>query len=164
MSKTLLELAYKKHKDWINITKSFGCNPSSAEDIVSEMYIQLHNDIVKGLDLSYKGDINHYYCYKVLRGIYYNIYKKQSKQIKIYLEDIKELSQTEDFKINEIEYAAKEEQIDNILNQMYWYDKKVFELIASGKSVASLSRETNIAYHSLYHTYRNAKKYIKNQL
>jgi len=53
MSKTLLELAYKKHKDWINITKSFGCNPSSAEDIVQEMYIQLHNDIVKGLDLSY---------------------------------------------------------------------------------------------------------------
>lgn len=164
MSKTLLELAYKKHKDWINITKSFGCNPSSAEDIVSEMYIQLHNDIVKGLDLSYKGDINHYYCYKVLRGIYYNIYKKQSKQIKIYLEDIKELSQTEDLGVDEEEYAAKEERIDNILNKMYWYDKKIFELIAGGKSVASLARETNIAYHSLYHTYRNAKKYIKDQL
>jgi len=164
MSKTLLELAYKKHKDWINITKSFGCNPSSAEDIVQEMYIQLHNDIVKGLDLSYNADINHYYCYKVLRGIYCNIYKKEAKQIKIYLEDIDELKQAEDIGIDEIEYALRKEQVDEILNEMYWYDRKIFELCASGKSVASLARETNIAYHSLYHTYRNAKKYIKDQL
>ena len=164
MSKTLLELAYKKHKDWINITKSFGCNPSSAEDIVQEMYIQLHNDIVKGLDLSYNADINHYYCYKVLRGIYCNIYKKEAKQIKIYLEDINELKQAEDIGVDEIEYAARKEHVDEILNNMYWYDRKIFELCASGKSVASLSRETNISYYSLYNTYTNAKKYIKEKL
>ena len=71
--KTLLELAYNKHKDWINIVKSFGCNPSYAEDVVMEMYMQLDKDIKRGLDLSYKEDINYYYCYKVLRGIYFNI-------------------------------------------------------------------------------------------
>ena len=98
MSKTLLELAYDKKKDWINIVKSFGCNPSSAEDIVQEMFIQLHHEI------------------------------------------------------------------DEILNDMYWYDRKVFELCASGKSVASLSRETNISYYSLYNTYTNAKKHIKEKL
>ena len=162
--KTLLELAYKKHKDWINITKSFGCNPSSAEDIVQEMYIQLHNDIVKGLDLSYNGDINHYYCYKVLRGIYCNIYKKEAKQIKIYLEDIDELKQAEDIGIDEIEYALRKEQVDEILNEMYWYDRKIFELCASGKSVASLSRDTKISYYSLYNTYRTALKNIKEQI
>ncbi len=162
--KTLLELAYKKHKDWINITKSFGCNPSSAEDIVQEMYIQLHNDIVKGLDLSYNADINHYYCYKVLRGIYCNIYKKEAKQIKIYLEDIDELKQAEDIGIDEIEYALRKEQVDEILNEMYWYDRKIFELCASGKSVASLSRDTKISYYSLYNTYRTALKNIKEQI
>ena len=164
MSKTLLELAYKKHKDWINITKSFGCNPSSAEDIVQEMYIQLHNDIVKGLDLSFNSDINHYYCYKVLRGIYCNIYKKEAKQIKMYIEDMDELKQAEDLGIDEVEYALRKEQIDEILNDMYWYDRKIFELCASGKSVASLSRETNISYYSLYNTYTNAKKHIKEKL
>jgi len=164
MSKTLLELAYKKHKDWINITKSFGCNPSSAEDIVQEMYIQLHNDIVKGLDLSFNGDINHYYCYKVLRGIYCNIYKKESKQIKLYLEDIDELKQADNLGIDEVEYALRKQQIDSILDDMYWYDKKVFEICASGKSVAALSRDTGISYYSLYNTYTNAKKYIKEKL
>ena len=128
------------------------------------MYIQLHNDIVKGLDLSYNGDINHYYCDKVLRGIYCNIYKKEAKQIKIYLEDIDELKQAETIGIDEVEYALRKEQVDEILNEMYWYDRKIFELCASGKSVASLSRETNISYYSLYNTYTNAKKYIKEKL
>ena len=43
--KTLLEIAFDKHKDWIYIVKSFGCNPGTAEDIVQEMYIQIHLDI-----------------------------------------------------------------------------------------------------------------------
>jgi len=162
--KTLLEIAFDKHKDWLNIVKSFGCNPSTAEDIVQEMYIQIHLDIIKGLDLSYNEDINHYYCYKVLRGIYCNIYKKEARILKLYLEDIDELKQAEDLGINEIEYASRKKQIDNILKEMYWYDRKIFEICASGKSVASLSRETKISYYSLYNTYINAKKHIKKQL
>lgn len=162
--KTLLELAFEKHNDWISIVKSFGCNPSSAEDIVQEMYIQLHHDTMKGLDFSYKDDINHYYCFKILRGIYCNIYKKESKKIKMYLEDINELRQAEELGIDEIEYAKRKSKIDDILNNMYWYDKKVFEIIASGKSIASLSRETDISYYSLYNTYTNAKKHIKDNI
>ncbi len=162
--KTLLELAFAKHKDWISIVRSFGCNSSSAEDIVQEMYIQLHKDIEKGLDLAYGDDINHFYCYKVLRGIYYNIYKKEAKHIKIYLEDMKELQQSEELGVDEQLYAERKGQIDAILNEMYWYDRKVFELIASGKSVAALSRETGISYYSLYNTYTNAKKFIKEQI
>ncbi len=162
--KTLLELAYDKHNDWIDIVRSFGCNPSQAEDIVMEMYLQLHKDINKGLDLSFKDDINHFYCYKVLRGIYCNIYKKESKKIKLYLEEINELKQAEELGIEEIEYAKQKNEIDNILSTMYWYDRKVFEICASGKSIAALSRETKISYYSLYNTYTNAKKYIKNKL
>jgi hypothetical protein len=163
--KTLLELAYNKHKDWINIVKSFGCNSSYAEDVVMEMYIQLDKDIKRGLDLSYKEDINYYYCYKVLRGIYFNIYKKESKQIKIYLEDMNnEIKQAEDLGIDEVEYAKQKKAVDYILDEMYWYNRKVFEIIASGKSVAALSRETGISYHSLYNTYITTKRLIKNKL
>ena len=42
----ILELAYKKHNDWNNIVKSFGCNPSMSEDVVMEMYIQLEINTV----------------------------------------------------------------------------------------------------------------------
>jgi RNA polymerase sigma factor (sigma-70 family) len=162
--KSLVELAYNKHKDWINIVKSFGCNPSLAEDVVQEMYIQIHLDICKGLDISYNGDINHYYCYKVLRGIFLNIHKKEARQIKIYLENLKEIKKIDDCDIDEIEYAKNQNKLDEILNNLYWYDRKVFELIAKGKSIASLSRETGISYISLYNTYRTTKKFIKNQI
>ena len=49
--KSLVELAYDKHKNWIGIVKSFGCKPSFAEDVVQEMYIQLICDVQKGLSL-----------------------------------------------------------------------------------------------------------------
>ena len=163
--KSLVELAYDKHSDWINIVKSFGANKNYAEDIVQEMYIQLICDIQKGLDLWYNDDVNTYYCYKVLRGIYLNTHKKQARIIKTYIEDIEgDIKQIDELGIDEIQYAQRKDFIDSILDGMYWYDSKVFTLVASGKSVASLSRDTKISYYSLYNTYRNALKHIKDQL
>ena len=161
---TLIDLAYKKHKDWFNIVKSFGCNEAVAEDIVQEMYIQLILDTQKGIDFSYNDDINHYYCYKILRGIYLNIFKKEAKQIKLYLDDIKELEFKNDLGIDEVEYQQKKDKIDNVLNNVHWYDKKVFEIVAKGKSIAELSRDTGISYYSLYNTYNYTKQHIKDKI
>jgi len=163
--KSLVELAYDKKKIFINIVKSFGCNSSYAEDIVQELFIQIHLDVEKGLDLWYNDDINTYYCYKVLRGIYLNTHKKEAKFLKTYIEDINgEIKEVEDLGIDEVEYAKRKDSIDDILKEMYWYDSKVFSLVASGKSVASLSRDTKISYYSLYNTYRTALKNIKDKL
>jgi len=134
------------------------------EDIVQELFIQIHLDVKKGLDLWYNDDINTYYCYKVLRGIYLNTHKKQARFLKTYIEDIEEIKQAEDLGIDEIEYAKSKDIVDDILKEMYWYDSKVFSLVASGKSVASLSRDTKISYYSLYNTYRTALKNIKEQI
>ena len=115
----ILELAYRKHSDWNNIVKSFGCNPSMSEDVVMEMYIQLDADVKKGLDLYYKEQINHYYCYKVLRGIYTNLYKSSLRQKKVYLEDINELKEIQESGINEVEWAEQRDKIDNIKTRQY---------------------------------------------
>jgi len=180
--KSLVVLAYDKHKDWINIVKSFGCNPSLAEDIVQSMYLQLICDIQKGLDLWYNNQINHYYVYKVLRGIYLNTHKKETRMLKAYIDDVyykdddpqrkkqnilrysSVVNKLNETTIDEEEYEKNKKKVDSILEQMYWYDSKVFTLVASGKSVASLSRETKISYYSLYNTYRTALKHIKDNL
>jgi len=160
--KTIIEIAFDKHKEWIKVVKSFGCNPSQAEDVVQEMYLQLHKDLNKGLDFSYKDDINHYYVYKILRGIFCNIYKKEARKLKAYIEELKtEIQEFDENEIDEQEYQEREDKVGEVMSNLYWYDAKVFELIASGKSVASLSRETKISYYSLYNTYRNALKHIK---
>lgn len=163
--KSLVVLAYDKHKQWIRTVRSFGCNPSLAEDVVQSMYLQLICDIDKGLDLWYGSEINSYYVYKVLRGIYLNTHKKQVRELKTYIEDIKgEIRQIDDLSINEVQYAKNKDKIDSILKDMYWYDSKVFTIVASGKSIASLSRDTKISYYSLYNTYRTALKHIKDNL
>ena len=160
--RTIIDIAFDKHKEWIKVVKSFGCNPSQAEDVVQEMYLQLHKDLNKGLDFTYKDDINHYYVYKVLRGIFCNIYKKEARKLKAYIEELKtELQEFDENEIDEKEYQERQDKVGEVMSNLYWYDAKVFELIASGKSVASLSRETKISYYSLYNTYRNALKHIK---
>ena len=85
--------------------------------------------------------------------------------IKTYIEDIDaEVRQIDDLGIDEVQYAKNKTKIDNLLAEMRWYDSKVFTLVASGQSVASLSRETKISYYSLYNTYRNALKHIKDNI
>ena len=161
--KTILELAYNYHKEWIRVVISFGCNPSQAEDVVSEMYIQLHNDLDKNIDFTYKDDVNKYYCYKILRGIFLSLNKKKKKILKIYLEELNhEPIENLPPPIDEVKHAKKQNQVDNVLNELFWYNKKVYKIIASGKTISSLSRETGISYYSLYNTYTKTKKRVKN--
>ena len=66
-----------------------------------------------------------------------------------------------DFDVN---YKVAYNKILDELNKMYWYDKKVYQLLDGNESVAKLSRKTNIPYHSLYNTYRKVVKKLKKTL
>ena len=123
MSK-LIELAYKKHKTWMNIVKSFGCPDNITEDIVQEMYIYLIRYEREGKDLWYGNQVNYYYVFKQLRGIYVQYLRSASKIKKVSLDEIQEQFQ----EIDPLEY---EEQYEKFINSylsasddLHWYDKK----------------------------------------
>ena len=65
---------------------------------------------------------------------------------------------------NEINYIEKYNIIKNELKKLYWYDRKIFEIINGGESIAELSRKTNIPYYSLYNTYKKVKTRLKSLL
>jgi DNA-directed RNA polymerase specialized sigma24 family protein len=162
-----IELLYKKHKTWIQIVKSFGCNNSIAEDIVQEMYIKIILKIKKGLDIKYKeNEINYFYIFRTLNSLYIDLKRKNKNIYKINIENINETS----FKnkivnvYQELDYGKKYKLIEKELDKMYWYDKKVFELINGGESIASLSRKSHIPYYSLYNTYTKVKNKLKKLL
>ncbi len=50
------------------------------------------------------------------------------------------------------------------LEDLYWYDRKVFELLDGEMSVSELSRNTGISYYSLYNTYKKVKQILKERL
>lgn len=150
-----MQLLFNKHQDWVNIVKSFGVDEDVCEDIVQEMYYKIQLKLEKGLDIMYnETEINYYYIFKTLRSLFLDLKRKSKNIQKVQLEKVKNLQ-------SDIIFDNTYEKLEKELNDLYWYDRKVFEIITSGESIASLSRKTTIQYYSLYNTFKKVKEKIK---
>ena len=152
-------LIAKKHKTWIEIVTSFGCPSETSEDIVQEMYIKIHKKLNKGLDIMYNDEVNYYYIFKTLKTLFYDLKRKEKNITIINIEDV-----DIDKSISDIDYDKAYAIIKNELDNMFWYDRKVFEIINSGESIAEFSRKSYIQYYSLYNTYNKVKDKLKKLL
>jgi len=158
----VLELLYKKHKDWCDIVESFGVNPDTAEDIVMEMYIKLDKQVKAGTNVMYnETEINYYYVYRALRNLFLDLKKKESLYDVVSWGDLSEKLKADYRSEIIVDYDKLYEKFNKELESLYWYDRKVFELIDSGESFQNLSDKTTISYYSLYNTYRKVKKHLK---
>jgi len=155
---TVLEKIFIKHQVWLEIVQSFGCNKDTAEDLVSEMYIKLKRKLDNGLDIDFgDDDYNYFYVFKALKSLFLDLKRKEAKVSVISIDDCVNLETD----YNDINYINIYIEIQNALQKMYWYDRKVYELIDGGISVAALSRKTGIPYHSLYNTFRKVTEKLK---
>lgn len=153
----MLSKIFKKHRIWIDIVSSFGCNKDTAEDIVQEMYIKIQKNLNNGLDINYDDDYNYYYIFKTLKSMFVDLKRKESKVFIFNIDD-----QPSYFNhINDVNYQEAYKKVQTELDKLYWYDKKVYQLLEGNESVAKLSRKTNIPYHSLYNTYRKVLERLK---
>ena len=153
----ILEKLFKRHNDWCNIVQSFGCNPDTAEDIVQSMYLKIGKLVADGKDISFGDDVNHFYIFRTLTTLFLDHKRKDNRSSEV-LEEI-EAEQDE-----EVDYDSKYQKVLDALEDLYWYDRKVFEIVEDGESISELSRKTNISYYSLYNTYKKVKKYLKKKL
>ena len=160
MVQETMVLVAKKHKEWIKIVISFGCDKEIAEDIVQEMYIKIQLKLEKGLDIMYGKEINYYYIFKTLKSLFYDLKRKGKNITIVNIEDnINEFNTQMD-----INYDSEYEKITDSLSEMYWYNRKVFEIINGGEKIAELSRKSGIPYYSLYNTYNKVKSKLKKLL
>jgi len=163
-----LILIFKKHDIWVEIVMTFGCTKIVAEDITQEMYIKIQLKLEKGLDIMYNDEINYYYIFKTLKTLFLDL-KRKGKNITIisidgsvpYLREKIFAQQIQEIDIN---FEGSFETINNELSQMHWYDRKVFEIINGGESIADFSRQSNIKYYALYFTYKKVKEKLKKLL
>ena len=132
------------------------------------MYLKLLVLIQNGIDISYKDDINDFYVYKVLRSMFLDLCRKEQRTQVVDLTDdyinhiIEEKTKVEleDEKLFEEAF----DKVNKALNEMHWYDKKVFELVQDTGNISALARNTTIEYRSLYNTYQKVKRKIKEKL
>ena len=148
-----------KHKNWVEIVISFGCPKEISEDIVQEMYIKINKTLNNGLNIMYNDEINYYYIFKTLRSLFYDLKRKEKNITIINIEDV-----NIDMLDNDVDYIKTYKKITDELDKMFWYDRKVFEIINSGESIAEFSRKSYIQYYSLYNTYNKVKDKLKKLL
>ena len=145
---------------------SFGCNKTTAEDLTQEMYLKLATLLQnnQSLDIYFdESQINHFYIYRILRSLFIDLCRKEAKITKVNVEYLEKFVEEEEVKqYKDIEGKMKE--LDSVLDKIYWYDKKVFDLISGGMSIAELSKNSGISYYSLYNTYKNVKNLIKENI
>jgi len=58
----------------------------------------------------------------------------------------------------------KLDKIDIVLNDLYWYDRKVFQLYYSGETLDSLAEKTGISRNSLFTTIDKVRDILKKEL
>jgi hypothetical protein len=63
-----------------------------------------------------------------------------------------------------VDFDAANDVVLEELDNVHWYDKKVFELLQGEYSITELSNKTNITYHSLYNTYRKTKQKLRDKI
>ena len=155
MNEKYLILIAKKQQTWIEIVMSFGCTKETAEDIVQEMYIKVDKYLKKhGSNIMYNDEINYYFIFKALNSIFIDLKRKNKNIVFVPLDNIQ-------LNHNDVDYEVANEKVLEELSKMFWYDRKVFEIINKGESIAEFSRKSFIHYYSLYNTYNKVKSKLK---
>lgn len=158
---TILEKVYERHDEWVYLVINYGCNRDTAEDIVQDMYLRLTVYLKKtGADITYKDDINIYFIGKTLKSIYIDhIRKHNRKPTSDYDAESYHIGQDDPYN-----YEDLYKKVQVMLGELYWFDRKVYEIIESGEKVSELAHKTTIPYYTIYNTYKRVKEYLKENL
>ena len=153
--KTTLQLIAEKHEYWIRIVQSVGCNSDTSEDLVQEMYLKMNSILLKGKDIMYnETEINHFYIFRTLRTMFLDLIRKESKVVLVEFN-----KHSYDFMSSEtVNFTEVYNTFLHNLDELHWYDRKVFEYIEAGETITGLSDKTKISYYSLSNTYKRVKK------
>jgi DNA-directed RNA polymerase specialized sigma24 family protein len=176
----ILDILSKKHKQWLDYVKSFGCSNDIAEDYVQEMYLKIYSYSQRkdNIIMFDENQVNFYFVYVVLKNMHIDDIRKSKKHLKTDLtidiaEEIKEYS--------EVEFYLKKEAKDAWLNRLnkeiesiesytrqkanLTYIKFIFEKVfIENVNITKLSKEVGITYWSLRNTVLIIKEQIKNEI
>ena len=155
----MLEKIFTSHKKWINTVLKFGCSKEEAEDIVGDMYCIIGKMLTKGLDISYGDDVNYYYIYLTLKTSFLQLKKRKEKEGKKSIDLVYNLESGE-----YIDFETENNKVEDELERLHWYDRKVYNMIQNEYTITELSDKTTISYHSLYNTFRKVKKRLKQKI
>ena len=168
-ARTQLSKLAGKHKRWVGLVRSMGCNPSDIEDVVQDAYLKVWKYLEKGKNLTYgENDVNDFYMYMTLRSVYYDG-KKKKNVVNSEIKDEETLNRiinnlvSEESSIEEsVAYEKLVSRIHEEVNTWEFYHRNVFiAYFTSGLSLDKLSKDIGIGRSSLYNSIKKYREVIR---
>ena len=133
-----------------------------AKDLLHDFYIALHSKIdskkVKINDILYNDSLNKAFIYKMMHNLFIDTIRVD-KDLLID-KDLKNIIEADNTK-----YVDREKVVDDIVNEFYWFDRKLFNLYRKKfHSIRKLSAATNISHVVVWRTINNCIKEIKKKI
>ena len=154
------------HNDFCEIANNllYKKDKKVVQDIVQEMYIRLYEQVHDGKLETQQLIINNKPHFGIIkRTIKRIIQETANKENRIPKDDnavIKNIVEEKEFEIEEFN-----NKVLDILNGMYWFDRKLFTLyVKQFNSIRKLAKETRLGHVTVYNTIKRAKKNIKKKL
>ena len=147
----ILELLYKKHNDWLNITESFGVNSDTAKDIVSELYLKIKElqDSNKDCSIMFNdNEVNYYFIYVTLRNLVFDLKRKEKNVSLISLDQRTDLS--EEIEYNKWSDKEKDESDLYLKHKVIsdWYeDDKYLQMLEDANLLENFSKDKMKVYY-----------------
>jgi len=143
------------------------------DDVTQEVFIYLCEDTEKLEQLIRDKKIKYYF----IRLCKNNYYSKTSRYYYKYNRAYKDVSFDDDLmklglkqKAEDLYFIQDADRINEILSELYWYDRELFRLYVLGDNdgrkytYSSLSKKTKISRMNIYITIKKVKEYIKDRL
>tara|TARA_R100000951_G_scaffold115867_1_gene125427 strand:+ start:1011 stop:1520 length:510 start_codon:yes stop_codon:yes gene_type:complete len=159
----ILKLLVQDEKTWIKMCRDVSCNSRiNHEDLLHDFYILIHSKIdskkIKLNDIMDNDSLNKSFIYKMIHNLFIDTIRKD-KDVLIATE----LSNI--LKADNKPYVDMEGIVDEIVNDFYWFDKKLFNLYRKKfYSIRKLSAATNIGHVVVWKTINNCIKIIKKKI
>lgn len=152
-----------------DVAHNIAGNSRDGDDALQELYVWLFEMDKEKLDKIYEGGGLLWYCIRTLslmlnskNSRYYYKYNKYYEFIDGNLSvnnitDMSYMTSTSTYKLLE--------EIDNIVDELYWYDKELFKLYYyQGNTLHGLAEQTGISRTSIFNTIKRVKNYIKQRI
>jgi len=161
----------KEYDKLLDIAKNI-CKTDYAEDLLHECFEAMFKYPTEELQSIKENGRLFFFGARIMANMYHSKTSRYYYKIKKYNKEHISQADTnlDEFIFTNDSVDEELEKINNILNDMYWYDRELFKLYYYGDNngtkftYTTLANKTGISRRSIFYTIKNVKKHIKQKM
>lgn len=166
-----MEITQKEYDKLLNIAQNI-CKTDYAEDLLHECFEAMYKYPTEELQSIKENGRLFFFGARIMANMYHSKTSRYYYKIKKYNQQHIDNQDTnlDKFIFTNDSTDEKLELINNILSEMYWYDRELFKLYFFGDNngskytYTSLAEKTGISRRSIFYTIKNVKLHIRKKL